>query len=97
MSIPHTTLDCFKPNDTDQSDLMCEMLKTWLKISVNPTWEAVVAALRSPIVSANNVAAELESMYCTTYEEGPTEVKESEGIIAYRGSFSWRKGLGELM
>ena len=67
---------------------MREMLKTWLKISVNPTWEAVVAALRSPIVSANNVAAELESKYCTPVQHmrkdlnSPTKVKESEGTIA---------------
>ena len=64
------------------------MLKTWLKISVYPTWEAVVAALRSPSVGEKNVAAELESKYCTPVQQmrkdfnSPTKVKESEGTIA---------------
>ena len=67
---------------------MCEVLKTWLKTSVNPTWEAVVAALRSPIAGEKNVAAEMESKYCTPVQHmrkdlnSPTKVKESEGIIA---------------
>ena len=52
LDIPHTTLQCFKQNYSDQTDLMCEMLKHWLDTAVDPplSWEVVVTALRSPIV-----------------------------------------------
>ena len=35
LDIPHATLDCFKQNYSDQTDLMCEMLKEWLKTAVD--------------------------------------------------------------
>ena len=52
---------------TDHLDLMREVLIHWLKTSTDPppTWEAVITALRSPLVNEKNVAAQLESKYCT--------------------------------
>ena len=46
---------------------MREMLVRWLKTSIDPrpTWEAVVAALRSPSVDGQRLADQLESKYCT--------------------------------
>ena len=66
LDIPYTTLDCFMRNYTDPLDLMREMLKHWIKASVDPhpTWKVVVTALRSPLVNEKNVAAQLESKYC---------------------------------
>jgi len=66
LDIPHTTLDCFKQSYSDPSDLMREMLKCWLDTAVDPrpTWEVVIAALRSPIVDKKSVAEQLESKYC---------------------------------
>ena len=66
LHIPHTTLDRFKQMYTDPLELMREMLKHWLKAAVDPhpTWEAVIRALRSPLVDEMNVAAQLESKYC---------------------------------
>ena len=89
MNIPYTTLDCFKQNYSDQSDLMCEMLKHWLKavIDTPPSWEAVVTALRSPAVNEKKVAEQLELKYCTPVQlvkeefHSPTKVEISEGII----------------
>jgi len=48
-------------NYSDQSDLMCEMLKHWLKaVTDTPSsWEAVVTALRSPAVNEKKVAEQL--------------------------------------
>ena len=45
---------------------MWEVLKHWLTTAVDPppTWEAVVVALRSPIVDQMKVAAQLELKYC---------------------------------
>ena len=47
-------------------ELMREMLMHWLQTAVDPppTWEAVITALKSPLVNENNVAAQLESKYC---------------------------------
>ena len=43
------------------------MLKYWLITAVDPppTWEAVVTALRSPLVNEKIVAAQLEAKYCS--------------------------------
>ena len=86
LDIPHTTLDCFKQNYSDQSDLMCEMLKHWLDTAVDPpSWEAVVTALRSPIVNKKNIAELLELKYCPQKQEvkedpnNPTKAEKSEG------------------
>ena len=66
LDIPHTELDCFEQKYSDPSDLICEVLKYWLKTSIDPppTWEAVVTALRSPAVNENCLAALLEAKYC---------------------------------
>ena len=66
LDIPYTTLDCFMQKYVDPLDLMREMLKHWINTSVDPppTWEAVITALRSPLVNKKNVAAQLESKYC---------------------------------
>ena len=89
LDIPHTELDCFEQKYSDPSDLLCEVLKYWLKTSIDPppTWEAVVTALRSRIVNEKNVAAQLESKYCTLVQHmtdessSPSKVEKSEGII----------------
>ena len=66
LGIPENTLDCYKHNFSDPLDLMCEMLKHWLKTAVNPppTWEVVITALRSQIVGETKIATQLESTYC---------------------------------
>ena len=76
MDISYTTLDWLQQTNSDPLDLMREMLKHWLKSSIDPppTWEAVVTALRSPIVNERYVAACLEFKYC---EMEKCEIKES--------------------
>ena len=83
LDIPHTTLDCFKQMYSDQSDLMCEVLKHWLDTAVDPgpTWEVVVTVLRSPVVDKSNIATKLESKYCVPVQSSrPTTLENSEGI-----------------
>ena len=66
---------------------MCEMLKYWLDTAVDPppTWEAVVTALRSPIVDKKNIAELLELKYCPQTQQNkqdpssPTKAEKSEG------------------
>ena len=86
LDIPHTTLDCFKQNHLDQSDLICETLKEWLKTAVDPppSWEAVVTALRSPAVNEKHVAARLEEKYCAQVQHVRDEgkVEKTEGNVS---------------
>ena len=87
MDIPHTELDCFEQKYSDPTDLMCEVLKYWFKTAVDPcpSWEAVVRALRSPLVNEMNVAVQLESKYCTPHKTDesniPTKMEIDEGIV----------------
>ena len=101
LDIPHTELDCFEQKYSDPLDLICEVLKHWLKTSVDPpsTWEAVITALRSPIVNEMSVAAQLESKYCTQVQcmtdesSSPSKAEKSEGIalilLTYSHSGFW--------
>ena len=86
LDIPHATLDCFKQNYSDQTDLMCEMLKEWLKTAVDPppSWEVVVTALRSPAVNEMSVAAQLEAKYCAQVQHVRDEckVEKTEGNVS---------------
>ena len=87
LNIPHTELDCFKKNFSDLSDSMREMLKHWLDTAVEPrpTWEAVVTALKSPVVDKWFVANELELKYCKRVQhetdESNTPTTKSEGNV----------------
>ena len=85
MGIPHSVLDQFKQNHSEQSDLMREMLKEWLKTSDEPppTWEAVVRALKSPSVKEISIAARLESKYCIPVQRKFVLVLQLFQIMAY--------------
>ena len=87
LHIPHTTLDRFKQVYTDPLELMREMLKHWLDTTVDPppTWEAVITALKSPLVNKMNVAAQLESKYCTQVQHLREEcrVEKTEGMLLF--------------
>ena len=83
LNIPYRTLDLFKENHTDQSVSMREMLKHWLGLAEDPcpSWEAVVRALRSPLVNERRLAAQLEFKYCVTKESSnPAKLEEYKGI-----------------
>ena len=88
LDIPHTTLDCFKQNYSDQSDLMREVLKCWLDTAVDPppAWEAVVTALNSPTVDKKKLADQLKSKYCVAEQfimemtNSSTKVEKRQGI-----------------
>ena len=90
LDIHHTDLICFRERHSDFTDSMCEMLIHWLKTNIDPppTWEAVVIALRSPIVNEMNVAAQLESKYCPSMQHmmdkstsQSTKMEKNKGTI----------------
>ena len=85
LDIPHTDLDCLMKDYSDESDFLREVLALWLRIAY-PTWEAVVKALKSPIVNEEIVAEQVESKYCTPVQyrmdesSSPVKVEEGEGM-----------------
>ena len=71
LGIPYTELNCFRKMYSDPSDSLRKVLIHWLKTAVDPppTWEAVVTALRSPLINEMKVAAQLESKYCAPMQD----------------------------
>ena len=65
--ITNGTLDTIKANCRGEcGDCLREMLSCWLKKGdPKPSWEAVVAALRNPVVGEERLAQTLEQKYCT--------------------------------
>jgi len=59
------TLDCFKAQYSDPGDQLREVLKTWLTSSKNPTWRAVIDALKSHVIEEAQLARELQQKYCS--------------------------------
>jgi len=48
LKVSVVTLDRIRAQFHDSRDQLLEMLKTWLQTSDNPSWWAVIDALRSP-------------------------------------------------
>ena len=59
------TLDSFRVKYSDPVDLLMQVLKTWLTTSENPTWEAMVEALKSPVIGEARLAMELQQKFCS--------------------------------
>ena len=86
LGIPRTSLDWFKQRYPYPSRLMAAMLEQWLVVSPDPTWEVIIAVLRSPSINERKVAAQLEAKYCTPVQHvteepnSPTKIETSKGI-----------------
>ena len=91
LDIPYTELNCFRKMYSDPSDSLREVLIHWLDTAVDPcrTWEAVVTALRSPLVVKKNIAEQLESKYCAPMQDimdtsnSPTKAEKCEGTLSF--------------
>ena len=63
------TLDAIKEQYDDFSHCLRETLKAWLKTCPSaPTWNNIVAALKSSTVGEVRLAADLEQKYCSTQD-----------------------------
>ena len=91
LGIPIIQLGYFKQKRTNPLYSLHEMLQHWLESAVDPypTWEAIVTALRSPLVDKNYLADQLESKYCAPVQlmkeesSSHTKSEEGEGIVIY--------------
>ena len=69
-------LDAIKKANDDPQDCLRELLKRWLSnVDPQPSWEALVAALRNPAVNYPALASEIELKFCGAYIE-PTENRQ---------------------
>ena len=60
------TLEFFSDQYSDPGDLLREVMQTWLTSSENPTWGALVEALKRPVVGEAQLAMELQRKYCSS-------------------------------
>ena len=65
LKVPVDTLDSIAAQFDAPREKLREILKVWLKTATKPTWQAVVDALRSPIVGESSLATNIEAKYCT--------------------------------
>ena len=65
LKVPVDTLDSIAAQFDAPREKFREILKVWLKTATKPTWQAVVDALRSPIVGESSLATNIEAKYCT--------------------------------
>ena len=65
LGIPNDELEIIEVNyREDPQRSLIGVLQLWLKRSPQPTWEAIVEALKHPIVGEPRLAAEIEAKYC---------------------------------
>ncbi len=64
-------LDAIKGPYKDPKECLRDAVKAWLNTSPDPSWEAIVQALRNPIVGRESSARRLEQMYCTQGQSEP--------------------------
>ena len=67
-------LDTIKKANDDPKECLREMLRQWLsKVDLEPTWEALIAALRIPAVNYPALANEIKLKFC----DAPTKSTET--------------------
>ncbi len=71
LGVESHTLDSIGDRFDDPTDCLREVIKQWLKgVSPQPTWRALVDALRSCVVGEEKLASELEAKYCDMPAQG---------------------------
>ena len=75
LNVSVQTLDRIRAQFSDSQDQLLEMLKTWLKTAINPSWKTLAYALRSPGVEEMRLSEFLQKKYFLIKE---TEVYESK-------------------
>ena len=76
-----TKLDSIKEDFTAAKHRLREMLKAWLTTGDNPSWKTLIDALRSPVVEASQLAAALETKFCSV-ERIELDVGDHPGTVS---------------
>ena len=61
-----STLGSIRVRYSDPGYPLRQVLITWLTTSEDPTWEALVEAVKSPMVGEAQLAMELQQKYCSS-------------------------------
>ncbi len=89
LGVESHTLDSIGDRFDDPTDCLREVIKQWLKgVSPQPTWRALVDALRSCVVGEEKLASELEAKHCDTPAQGAGKAIEKYNKTNKRGT-SW--------
>ena len=65
LELPQATLKSIAyANPTDANQAFSAMMDEWLRQESDPSWEAIIDALRSRSVGENALASKLEDKYC---------------------------------
>ena len=65
LKVRTATIDSIQEDFTATQHRLREMLKAWLNTCDNPSWKTLIDALKSPLVGASQLAAALETKYCS--------------------------------
>lgn len=66
------TLESIELQYNAPGDQLREVVKAWLKSIDNPTWGAMIEALKSPAIGETRLAGELQQKYCFS-EQTPVD------------------------
>ncbi len=78
LGVESHTLDSIGDRFDDPTDCLREVIKQWLKGgSPQPTWRALVDALKSCVVGEEKLASELEAKYCDVPAQGAGKAIEA--------------------
>jgi len=66
LKVPVDTLKTFEIDCQHCSDQLREVITTWLKNGENPTWWAILEALRSPVIGEANLAKKIHQEHCSS-------------------------------
>ncbi len=72
-------LDAIKGQYKDPKECLRDAVKAWLNMSPDPSWKAIVHALRSTIVGRDSSARRLEQEYCMQQQSEPPAGKNDHG------------------
>ena len=86
LNVPVTTLDSTDGQFGNHGDKLRETLKIWLRIATEPTWQDIVGALKSRVISLPRLASAIEAKHCTTPEASGQTIPEVQHPQRTRGT-----------
>ena len=75
LGVDMDTLDCIKIDgqNVKPKDKLRETLRAWLQTNTEPTWQAIVNALKSPLIGHRKLATDIEDKHSNTLQPPTTE------------------------
>ena len=84
LDVDVSTLDSIDKQFDNHGDKLRTTLTTWLRTATEPKWQAVVNALKNPVVGRPDLAKDIKDKHCNRAETGPTTTEPV--LLALRDS-----------